>query len=292
MKKIKHLPIIAIAVVLVAILGIFSSFADTIFSQNGFYYSRSSSTTADLYGRESTDADLIIPKDFSEYYIKNIVDSAFEDDTNIVSLSFDNAILLERIGFYAFKNCTNLSGQVSFNGRINSIGTSAFENCSSLESVRFNSYIQTVSDQCFYNCSSLSEVKFNDRVISIEKLAFANCTSLEYVEIPATVTNIAASAFRNDTNLTLGVYTDTYAHEFAESNNIPYILIDAPKLGDVNADGEVDVMDSLIIQKFAVDKVVLTDEELARADVNHDGFVDVTDALLIQKYTVGKYEIQ
>lgn len=59
-------------------------------------------------------------------------------------------------------------------------------------------------------------------------------------------------------------------------------------IGDVNNDGIVDVMDSILIQRYTTDKVELTDEQLYVADVNDDGQVDVIDAMQIQKYSVEK----
>ena len=291
MKKIYKITAIALALMLLVAGACVQINAATIMESDGFLYSVATSTTSYLHGRTSTDADLVIPKEFSERYVVNIVDSAFQNDQNIESLSFSKAILLERIGFYAFNNCTNLSGQVIFAGRINTIGVSAFEGCSSLESIVFNGYINDISDQCFYKCSSLSSVKLNNRVKTIGKYAFANCTSLEYVEIPSTVTSINSTAFDGDENLVLGVYTDTAGHNYAVEKNMPYILLDGPKSGDANGDGMVDILDSTEIQKFAAEMIELTDEQFELADINDDGFVDVMDALLIQKFVVGKYDI-
>lgn len=58
--------------------------------------------------------------------------------------------------------------------------------------------------------------------------------------------------------------------------------------GDVNNDGVVDILDATLIQKFAVDKATLTDEQKEVADVNGDGVVDILDSTDIQKYTVDK----
>lgn len=58
------------------------------------------------------------------------------------------------------------------------------------------------------------------------------------------------------------------------------------KIGDVNGDGVVDVLDSTLIQKFAVDKVKLTETQKLLADVNYDKSADVLDAVDIQKFTV------
>lgn len=60
------------------------------------------------------------------------------------------------------------------------------------------------------------------------------------------------------------------------------------KIGDVNLDGTIDVFDASAIQKYAVDKITLTDEQLYVADVNDDKEVNVLDSIDIQKYTVDK----
>ena len=274
--------IIFVILIIVSILS-YPCNAVTIFESNGYKYSRSSSTTADVYGRTATEPDVVIPKDFSEYYVKNIVDSAFEHDENIVTVSFDKAILLERIGYYAFKDCTNLSGKVNFGGRINSIGVSAFENCKSLETVVFNSYITNISDQCFYNCSSLNKVVINSRVTSIGKYAFSNCTNLKEIEIPKSVTDIDSTAFNGDSELTIQCYKDSYAEQFAKENNIEFELLD-PILGDANFEGSVDVRDVTALQKYKAGLTKLTKTGIRAADVTGDGEVSVRDATQVQRY--------
>ena len=58
-------------------------------------------------------------------------------------------------------------------------------------------------------------------------------------------------------------------------------------LGDVNADGRVNVLDTTIVQKYVAGFVQLTDEELTIANVNKDARVNVIDATQIQKYGIG-----
>lgn len=58
--------------------------------------------------------------------------------------------------------------------------------------------------------------------------------------------------------------------------------------GDINGDNSIDVFDSLLVQKYVVDKIELSDEQVALADVNADGTVDVLDATDIQKFAVDK----
>lgn len=291
MKKFYKIIAVTLAAALLCAFACVSFGAATIMENNGFLYSAASATTAYLHGRESDEADLVIPKEFNEHYVVNIVDSAFAGDKNIESLSFSEAILLERIGYYAFINCKSLSGTVYFTGRISNLGVSAFQGCSSLEGVVFNSYISNISDQSFYNCSSLNNVKLNSNVEKIGKFAFANCTSLEYVEIPKSVTAINATAFDGDENLVLGVYKDSYALQYAEDNKIDHIILDGDKTGDVNGDGVVDILDATEIQKYAAESTDFTDEQFELGDINKDGYCDVIDALLVQKSVIGAYEI-
>ena len=55
------------------------------------------------------------------------------------------------------------------------------------------------------------------------------------------------------------------------------------KLGDVNGDGVIDIIDATLIQQHAAKLVTLTDAELERADTTKDGAVDVVDASTIQQ---------
>lgn len=59
---------------------------------------------------------------------------------------------------------------------------------------------------------------------------------------------------------------------------------DYGKIGDVNGDGEVDVLDAAVVQKYAADKTELDERQLYVGDVNDDNKVDILDAIDIQKY--------
>ena len=59
-------------------------------------------------------------------------------------------------------------------------------------------------------------------------------------------------------------------------------------IGDLNSDNSVDVLDATVVQKHAVGKADLTNEQLSIADVNNDNNVDVLDAAEIQKFAAGK----
>ena len=72
---------------------------------------------------------------------------------------------------------------------------------------------------------------------------------------------------------------------------LDHIVLDGGKLGDVNGDGVVDILDATEIQKYAAESTDFTDEQFELGDINKDGYCDVIDALLVQKSVIGAYEI-
>ncbi len=55
-------------------------------------------------------------------------------------------------------------------------------------------------------------------------------------------------------------------------------------LGDVNADGDITILDTTLIQKALINTADLTDNQNAAADTNKDGKVNIRDATLIQMH--------
>ena len=101
--------------------------------------------------------------------------------------------------------------------------------------------------------------------------------------IPKATTSIASNAFRNCPNLTLYVYKDSYAQQYAEEKSIKYEIIPEYEIGDVDMSGIVDIRDATLIQSYSADIKELSDYQLSIADVNADGAVNVTDATQIQR---------
>lgn len=85
----------------------------------------------------------------------------------------------------AFKNNHSLKS-ITIGANITSIGTSAFEDCSTLKSVHWEPFSQltTIEPNAFKNCLKLLKIAIPNNVKTIGKNAFENCNSLEEIYLP------------------------------------------------------------------------------------------------------------
>ena len=61
----------------------------------------------------------------------------------------------------------------------------------------------------------------------------------------------------------------------------------APRLGDVNLDGSVTIVDALEVMRHAIEVLTLEGASLEAADVNGDGVIGLPDAILIARIAMG-----
>ena len=79
---------------------------------------------------------------------------------------------------------------------VSQIGSGAFNQCTSLESVRFeNTRIRVLEEETFYNCFSLTELVLPANLEEIGSNAFAYCGQLSSVAFPETLQKIGYNAF-------------------------------------------------------------------------------------------------
>lgn len=173
-----------------------------------------------------------------------ISDYAFGDNKYLTKIVLPAG--LKGIDDFAFYNCTKLS-DISIPSTVTTIGSQAFGkttalksitipgSVTSLESVFYASGVQTVVIQngvktigtrCFESCNSLTSVTIPESVTKIGIGAFYDCAALETLLVPESVTSIGSSAFSGCNNLTLKVYAGSKALDYAQTNSIPYVIVD------------------------------------------------------------------
>ena len=100
------------------------------------------------------------------------------------------------IGSYAFYNCTSLNS-ITIPNNVTKIGQAAFQNCKRLESVKIPNSVVSVGQNAFSGCSGLTSITISNSLTTISGSVFANCSSLTSVTIPNSVTSILDFAFVN-----------------------------------------------------------------------------------------------
>ena len=130
------------------------------------------------------------------------------------------------IGSGAFLWCDSLTS-VIIPDSVTTIGNWAFSECNSLTNVTISDSVSTIGYSTFSNCSALTSITIPDSVITIGDSAFYECNSLTSITIPDSVATIGYHSFDNCPNLTLTVPRNSYAAEYAKTNNIPYTYPDA-----------------------------------------------------------------
>lgn len=106
---------------------------------------------------------------------------------------------VESIGSTAFTDCTRLSS-LDLGNSVTVIGNGAFYSCSSLESIVIPDSVTSIGSDAFSMCSSLKKVHIGNSVQKIDSLAFRMC-DIEKIVIPASVTTLKSDAFLQNSNL-------------------------------------------------------------------------------------------
>ena len=155
-------------------------------TENGYIVSSDSSNPA---------GKISIPAKIEGVPVVAIAESAFENNTDLISVDLSSAENLRKIGSRAFYKCKKLESIDIENTKITIIDEKTFLSCESLESINIPSGVKTIGIEAFRECKSLSSVTIPDTVETIEYGAFNQCLSLTSVTIPGSVTTIEWLAF-------------------------------------------------------------------------------------------------
>ncbi len=105
---------------------------------------------------------------------------------------------------------------------VTAIGAQAFQNYTTLSSVRIPRSITSIEAFAFSGCTSLSSVAIPDSVTSIGKAAFLGCTALSSVTLPNSVIEIESGAFKLCEALQ---YTELNNGKYLGNGENPYLYL-------------------------------------------------------------------
>lgn len=125
--------------------------------------------------------------------------------------------------------------EIQFPNTIETIGSSAFENCKNLSIIEFPNNLKSIHNKSFANCVNIDKIELPQSIEEIGDHAFENCTNVKYINLNNANCSIGIAAFRNCHTLTtafLGnniLYINDMAFAFCENlksiNDENYIVL-------------------------------------------------------------------
>ena len=126
--------------------------------------------------------------------VTTIGDGAFAANDAITEINIPASVTT--IEHSAFGGCNNLKTVTFAEGsKLTSLGTSAFQVCTALESINLPKGLTAIGDNTFSYCKALKSVTIPEGVTTIGNAAFCGCYALTEATIPSTVTKICGNAF-------------------------------------------------------------------------------------------------
>ena len=159
------------------------------------YYEFSNGQITKYVGSSSS---IVIPSEIDGNKVTCIVEGAFTNNKNIVSVVLPSSIV--SIDERAFSGCDKLETVIIPEG-VKIIGNYAFEDCKSLKSVVVPSTAVMIYGYTFRGCTSLKEATISEGLISVCSNMFEGCTQLETVNLPTTMQTLGQYAFADCSSL-------------------------------------------------------------------------------------------
>lgn len=162
----------------------------------------------------------------------NIVSKTYDTSNNFESIFADCNVekyiignKVTSIGSHAFNGCSSATS-ITIPDSVTSIGNYAFANCTALKDIKIPNSVTKIATGLFNGCTGLENAPIHDYVTHIGTYAFDNCSSLSNVTIPNTLEEIASKAFSNCKNLTtVNINSNSIAaSSYSDSSNMSNIF--------------------------------------------------------------------
>lgn len=203
-----------------AIHGLYSATAYHVVPENQFF------TAVDgvLYSMDGTIIIAYPSKKAGSSYIvptgvTSVANAAFFETSFLDEVTLPDGLL--SIGINAFTN-SNIS-IITLPSTITSIGHVSFSD-TNLSTIKLPPLLTSIPFQAFSFCNNLVHVEVPSGVTDIGEKAFGYCTNLQRVYLPSSVTAISPDSFIDCNDLTLYVEKNSYAHQYAQSEGIAFVI--------------------------------------------------------------------
>ena len=194
-----------------------------------FTYSVMDGTNISITGYNGSDTAIVIPARINGYVVKAISANAFTGKL-ITSVILPDSV--QTIGASAFQNCTQLA-YVGFGDLLSSIESSAFNGCVKLEHIALPNRIKTVGNYAFAKCSSLIDVQMPVGLTTIGIHAFENCASVSEIILPDTVQVLGYHTFAGMTKLEKLVMPKAWNSVTNDSYHTGQVFFSCPSLTEI-----------------------------------------------------------
>lgn len=123
--------------------------------------------------------------------VKSVGEFAFFQMKSISAVTLASSV--KSVGGYAFYGCSGLA--LLDLGSVEVIGTSGFERCASLTSVRLPNTLTTLRSQAFYRCEKLASIVVPSSVREMEDTVFGYCANLRSAVVLANLSTLPRWTF-------------------------------------------------------------------------------------------------
>ena len=229
------------------------------------------------------------------------------------------------IGVWAFDGCISLT-EITIPDSVTSIGWYAFDECISLTKITMPDSVTSIGGYAFKGCTSLTEITIPNSVVDIGESAFENCTNLtiygyfgsaaetsaaenkiSFVSIGGvqttepvattttelvTTTTISTSKATSTTARTVTPPSTAIKHQATATSENQTTTSStssesfSPIYGDINLDGQVDITDVILLNRYCSGTVSLNKNAVKNADCDGDKEVSSNDAVVLLQFLV------
>lgn len=174
---------------------------------------------------------------------------------------------------------------------VEKISSGAFYEAINLRKIVLPSGITLIDGKAFWKCSSLSEINIPDTVTKIQSDAFSGCKNISELTIPSSTVKLFTRIYGFDENgikyNNIAIYGEenSAAQKYAEDNDIAFYPVEVSVIsGDVNSNGEFNVSDVVMFQKWMTGSGNLTNWKAG--DLNNDNVLNVFDLCLMRRLLI------